>query len=215
MLIACWSVKGGSGTTVVAAALALTLARSSGSGVVAADLGGDLPAVFGLGDPAGPGLAEWLRAGADVPADALARLQVDTGARGLRILPRGRGPLDPGGGEKLAAALGGVDQVVVDCSSGSEPLGLEVAASASLSLLVLRPCYLALRRALAAPLRPSGVVLVAEPGRSLGRADVEAVLGVPVRARVAWDVTVARCVDAGLLAGRVPRGLERALRAAA
>ena len=28
MLIACWSVKGGSGTTVVAAALALLLARA-------------------------------------------------------------------------------------------------------------------------------------------------------------------------------------------
>ena len=105
--------------------------------------------------------------------------------------------------------------MVVDCSSGSEPAGLAVAASASLSLLVLRPCYLALRRALASPLRPSGVILVDEPGRSLGRADVEEALGVPVQARVAWDPTVARCVDAGLLGGRVPRALERALRQAA
>ena len=31
MLIACWSVKGGSGTTVVAAALALILARFGGA----------------------------------------------------------------------------------------------------------------------------------------------------------------------------------------
>ena len=214
MLIACWSVKGGSGTTVVAATLALILARSSASGAVAVDLGGDLPAVLGLPEPEGPGIADWLRADADVLPDALRRLEVDAG-RALRLLPRGSGPLPGDGGERLASALCGPGQVVVDCSSGSEPVGLAVAASASLSLLVLRPCYLALRRALAAPLRPSGVILVDEPGRSLGRADVEEILGVPVRARVAWDHAVARSVDAGLLGARVPRGLERALRQAA
>jgi hypothetical protein len=80
---------------------------------------------------------------------------------------------------------------------------------------VLRPCYIALRRALAAPLRPSAVVLVEEPGRSLGRRDVEDVLGVPVRAQIPWDPAVARSVDAGLLGTRVPRPLHRALRAAA
>jgi hypothetical protein len=90
-----------------------------------------------------------------------------------------------------------------------------VAAAASASLLVLRPCYLSLRRALQAPMRPSGVILVSEPGRSLGRSDVEDVLGVPVRAVVGIDPAVARAVDAGLLATRLPRGLERALRHAA
>jgi hypothetical protein len=40
------------------------------------------------------------------------------------------------------------------------------------------------------------------------------VLGVPVRAEVEVDSAVARAVDAGLLARRVPRGLERALRGA-
>jgi hypothetical protein len=83
------------------------------------------------------------------------------------------------------------------------------------SLLVLRPCYLALRRAVAAPFRPSGVVLVREPGRALTRRDVEAVLGVPVRAEVDVDPAIARAVDAGLLTARLPRGLERALRDAA
>ena len=85
----------------------------------------------------------------------------------------------------------------------------------SFSLLVLRPCYLALRRALAAPIRPSAVVLVNEPGRALTRRDIEDVLGVPVRAEVDFDPSIARAVDAGLLAGRVPRALERALKEAA
>ncbi|HEX9993018.1 MAG TPA: hypothetical protein VGB14_08840 [Acidimicrobiales bacterium] len=109
--------------------------------------------------------------------------------------------------------------VVADCGTvgpddPGDP-GLTLAASASVSLLVLRPCFLALRRAAAAPVRPSGVVVVDEPGRSLGRQDVEDVLGVPVRAEVRWDPAVARAVDAGLLAARLPRALARSLRGAA
>ncbi len=216
MLVACWSVKGGSGTTVVAAGLAVLLARARTPGgaadAVAVDLAGDLPAVLGLPEPAGPGVAEWLLAGAELGPDALARLEVEAGP-GLRLLPRGDGPL-PADGDRLAAALAGSRAVVVDCGSAGGEAGLAVAAAASLSLLVLRPCYLALRRAVAAPIRPSGVILVTEEGRALGRQDVEDALGVPVRAEVAWDPAVARCVDAGLLGGRVPRTLERALRRA-
>ena len=214
MLVACWSVKGGSGTTVVAAALGLVLARSSPTGSVVVDLGGDLPAVLGTPEPAGPGVSEWLSAGEDVPADALAHLEVE-GGPGLRLVPQGTAPLPAVGGERLVAALSAGRPAVVDCGRAGEAVGLEVAAAAPLSLLVLRPCYLALRRALAAPLRPSGVVLVREEGRALGRRDVEAVLDVPVRAEVTWDPAVARSVDAGLLAARVPRGLDRALRKAA
>lgn len=227
MLVACWSVKGGSGTTVVAAALALVLARSAPAaggrgdgagdspGVLLVDLAGDLPAALGLPEPEGPGVAEWLGSGADVPVEALGRLGVDA-APGLRLVPRGAGVLEPAGGDRLSAALAGAhEHVVVDCGSSGHDLGLHVAGSAALSLLVLRPCYLALRRALAAPIRPSGVVLVEEPERTLCRRDVEDVLGVPVRAVVSWDAAVARSVDAGLLGQRVPRALERALRRAA
>ena len=214
MLVACWSVKGGSGTTVVAAALGLVLARSSPGGAALVDLGGDLPAVLGLPEPSGPGLSDWLAADDDVPADALGRLTVEAGP-GLRLLPRGAGPSPTSGGERLVAALAGGAPAVVDCGPPGDPLGLAVAASASLSLLVLRPCYLAVRRALAAPIRPSGLVLVSEPRRTLTRRDIEEVLGVPVRTEVAWDPAVARSVDAGLLGGRVPRALERAVRRAA
>jgi hypothetical protein len=217
VLFACWSPKGGSGTTVVAAALGLLLARAAPAGALIADLAGDLPTALGLAPtPTGIGLADWLAAGPDVPDDALGRLEVDAGAR-LRLLPW-RGPAgapDAGRGEALAAALSADPRpVVVDCGTAGTGAGLAVAASATVSLLVIRPCYLALRRALDAPLRPSGVVLVTEEGRSLGRADVEDVLGVPVRAEVRVDPTVARAVDAGLLAGRLPRSLERALRPA-
>ncbi|MEY2477622.1 MAG: hypothetical protein QOG87_2937 [Actinomycetota bacterium] len=216
MLIACWSTKGGSGTTVVSAALASVLAESSGRDVLLADLGGDCPAVLGLPDPDGPGLSDWLAAGDAAAPGSLRRLEL-AGPEGVRILPCGASaPTAPDAGERLLSELAADARIViVDCGPPGGPVGLAISAGAGLSLLVIRPCYIALRRALAAPLRPSAVVLVEEPGRSLGRRDVEDVLGVPVRAQIPWDPAVARCVDAGLLGTRVPRPLHRALRAAA
>lgn len=222
MLIACWSPKGGSGTTVIACSVAAVLSRTDsggrGAGVLLADLAGDAAAVLGVAEPVGPGLAEWLAAGPDVAATALSRLEVEAGP-GLRLLGWKRpGPefrAGPGRAEALVDALGADPRaVVVDCGRAESGAGLAVAAGATVSLLVLRPCYLALRRALAAPVRPSGVVLVTEAGRSLARRDVEDVLGVPVRAEIEVDSAVARAVDAGLLARRVPRAVERALRGA-
>jgi hypothetical protein len=213
MLVACWSVKGGSGTTVVATALALSLARRDG-GALLVDLAGDVPAALGCPEPTGPALADWLAAGPDVAPDALARLEVEAGP-GLAFLPLG-GPLPASSDQRssvLAATLA-TDRrsVVVDCGSSLSASGLALAAAAGLSLLVVRPCYLALRRALHAPIEPSAVVLVGEPQRALHRADVEDVLGIEVRAVVPWRPAVATAVDAGLLGHRVPVPLERALR---
>ncbi len=232
MLIACWSPKGGTGTTVVSCGLGLVLSRSgssgrpmsgrSSAGVLVADLSGDVPAVLGVPTSRAPGLGDWLAAGADVPADALARLEIEAGP-GLRLLTWGEAPPSVATaagsserGELLAAALAANGRpVVVDCGSAASGAALAVAAAADLSLLVLRPCYLALRRALAAPIRPAGIVLVNEPGRALSRRDVEDVLGIPVRAEIAYEESIARAVDAGLLGTRIPRTLERALREAA
>ncbi|MDQ3306300.1 MAG: hypothetical protein M3535_10065 [Actinomycetota bacterium] len=216
VLIACWSAKGGSGTTVVSVALATVLARSSPSGALLVDLEGDVPAVLGLPDPSGPGLGEWLSSGDTVPADALSRLEIPAPG-GLHLLPTGGSDTAGTGRAEVLAALLAADPrpVVADCGCLPRGPALAVAAAASLSLLVLRPCYLSLRRALKAPLQPSGVILVSEAGRSLGRSDVESVLGVPVRAVIGMDPAVARAVDAGLLPTRLPRGLERALRHAA
>ncbi len=215
MLIACWSSKGGSGTTVVAASIALLLSQRTPAGALLADLAGDCPAALGLPDPPGPGLAGWLGAGADVPADALSRLET-LAAPGLALLPRGAGELRADRAEVLTALLAAdARSVVADCGSDPSGAALTVAAGATRSVLVTRPCFLALRRALAAPLRPSEVVLLTEPGRSLSRLDVEDCLGAPVVAEVAVDPAVARAVDAGLLATRLPRGLVRELSRAA
>ena len=69
--------------------------------------------------------------------------------------------------------------------------------------VVRGPCYLALATLVSLPdLRPDGVILVAEPGRALSAADTSAVLGVPVVATVPVRPSIARLIDAGLLAGR-------------
>lgn len=216
MLVACWSVKGGSGTTTVAAALALLLARSSPAGALLVDLGGDVPALLGVPEPVGPGVADWLAAHGD--DDALDRLVVDVGA-GLGVLPSGTpaalAEAGSAGGERLVAALARRAATVLDCGPPGSAVGTAAAASAPVSLLVLRPCFLALRRAVDAPVRPSRVVLVDEPGHLLRARDVRAALGVPIGATVPWDPAVLRRIDGGLLGRGLPRVLERALRNAA
>jgi MinD superfamily P-loop ATPase len=215
VLVACWSVKGGAGTTVVAASLALLLAREAAAGVVLADLAGDAPAVLGLAEPSSPGLAEWLGAGDGVPADALARLEVDA-APGLALLPRGEGRLPPDRAQVLAALLDRSPRpAVVDCGrldgsalgAATDTAVTAVVRHAQHSLLVTRPCYMALRRAVRAPLRPTGIVIVNEPGRVLSPGDVHAAVQVPVVAQVELDPRVARLVDAGLLSERLPHSL--------
>ncbi len=216
MVLACWSTKGGSGTTVVAAALALALAESSPGGALLVDLDGDADAVLGCACPGGGGLASWLAGDAPVAA-RLGQLEVVVGG-GLSLLPRGRGPLAPRHASALAALLAADSRaVVVDCGTlptGEAPpeVAAELAAGATRSLLVLRPCFLALRRGVQASLRPSGVVLVVEAGRALQARDVAGVLGVPVVAEIPVEAAVARAVDAGLLAARLPRSLGRAMR---
>jgi MinD-like ATPase involved in chromosome partitioning or flagellar assembly len=214
VVVCCWSAKGGAGTSVVAAALALVMARAAPGGALLVDLAGDAPALAGLpDDPDAAGVSDWLREGPLVPADGLARLETTVG-HGLALLPRGRGPLIVERAHALTALLAADPRpVVVDAGlvSGHD-LASVVAASAAESILVTRPCFLALRRAVVGPVRPSAVVLVIEEGRALTAADVESALGAPVRAEVSVTAQVARAVDAGVLMARLPRSLERELR---
>jgi hypothetical protein len=225
LLISCWSAKGGVGTTVIAASLGLVLGKRSPGGAVLADLAGDLPFVLGLRDLAsdgpGPGLAGWLAAGASVPADALGRLEVPVVA-GVGLLRRGRGPLPRDRAEVLVALFeAGSRAVVADCGvlgcldDDAGDAAEVVARAATRSLLVTRPCHVALERVRRLTWPPSGVVLVREPGHRCRRADVEDAAGAPVVAVVESDPDVSRAVDGGLLADRLPGALVRGLRNAA
>ena len=85
-------------------------------------------------------------------------------------------------------------------------------AAAQHRLLVTRACYLALRRAAGSPFSPTGVIVVLEPGRALRTQDIAYATQAPVAAEINLDPAVARAVDAGLLATRLPRTLSVALR---
>lgn len=224
MLVTCWSVKGGSGTTVVATALAAVLGRRGEGATLLVDLEGDVPTVLGIPEPDGPGVADWLAAADAVGVAAVDRLRRPA-ADGIDLVWCGRRMVGgPDRARLLAEHLRGLDgPVVVDVGAVSAPAAAgegdgarrAVLECADRSLLVTRPCFLSLRRALGVGRRPDGVVLVEEEGRALGRTDVEDVLGVPVVATVPVDAAVARAVDAGLLVARLPATIGRPLAAVA
>lgn len=213
MLIAYWAAKGGAGATVLAAAHALVSAHHRAT--VAVDLDGDLACALGVDVADAPGTADWLRAGADVPTDALDRLLVPV-ADDLHLLPRGTGPLEPARAAVLGRLLAASPrEVVLDAGTRPGPAARALVREADRSVLVTRACYLALRRLHSVDLAPTEVALVREAARALGADDVSAAVGVPVRTTVGVEPGIARAVDAGLLVSRLPRALSRAVGAAA
>lgn len=216
MITLCWAAKGGSGTTVVAAALALSRTTST----LLVDLDGDQPTVFGVPEPPHPGLLDWVASSA--PVDRIRRLELEVNSL-ISILPAGsmphRGPAtaiadDGPRWRALADALTRDGRhVIIDGGTAAPPAALYRVADHR--WLVTRPCYLALRAAQRLGRPPSGIVLITEPGRALRRSDVEASVGAPVVLELPSDPAVARAVDTGLLVSRLPRLLRRELRAAA
>ncbi len=214
MTIAVWSVKGGVGVTSVAAMLAIAQVERA-EPTVLVDLCGDLPALLGGNDldevDAAPGITDWC-ATPEPAAAALARIELPV-RTDLTIVPRGAGSLS-GDAAPLLEALG-VSQrrVIVDCGvvGKRQDFCRQFVVGAPVSLLVVRECFLNLRAAQVSSFTPTAVVVVKEPGRHLGRADVEAVTGAPVVAQIAVDVSIARSLDAGLATARLPRSLLRAL----
>ena len=215
MLLVLWSPKGGSGTSVVAASCSLVLAASCG--VRLADLDGDQPALLGLSSDPSLGLADWLLAGPEAPADALVRLAVDA-APGLSLLPAGRAdPRDaaPEAGASLAVLLrDDPSPTVADLGCARAPALEAMIEIADASVVVVRGCYLALRRAVhrSPAAQAAGAVLVDEPGRSLAEHEVADVLGVPVLATFPVRPALARTIDAGVLVARPPEALTRPAR---
>ena len=219
MIIWYWSVKGGVGTSVVAAATAIRLASEDRDATLV-DLNGDLPALLGMaaGAPsAEPGIGDWVAAGDGVAADAIGRLLEDV-APGLRLLRRGTRPAlveqtAPGEDQRprLMLALEVLARngpVVVD--AGLDLAGLRsVVDGPHRPVCVLRACYLALSRAQQVAGPYERVVLVEEPGRALRARDVSAAVGAAHLQRVAWDPRVARSVDAGTIVSMLPPPLRR------
>lgn len=217
MLISMWSLKGGQGTSVTAALAALRASHERNEPVRLVDLGRDQGAVFGASEVGGAGLARWTQS--DLGTDALER-ELEELSPNLSLLPRGSLPLNPRRADELVEWLKQDDTTtVVDvgnlgCDQAedfADSVHHRIIAASDQSILVTRACYLALRRTVASPVRPTGVVLVTEAGRALTRSDCERAIGAPVVATVAVDPDTARAVDAGMLRTRVPNQALKSL----
>jgi hypothetical protein len=226
MLTMFHAVKGGSGTTTVAALTALTHRGPS----LLVDLDDELQAAMGLDRTERPGVADWLSS--DAPLDHLADLLVEIDDTSVMLTTRRSDHTAARGGaitnattrwmqlsswcRTWATRSGG--RVFVD--AGTRRLPEEFVAACDHRWLVTRSCYLSLAEATRRSLTSTGVVVVREPGRTLTDRDIEASVGVPVVASIAWEPAVARAVDAGLLTLRrahrpTSRELGRLLRASA
>jgi len=208
MLAAVWSTKGGVGVSTVAAMLALAQVGRADPALLV-DLCGDVPALLGLPDHDGPGVAEW-SATPNRSAQALNRIE-QTASIDLGVLARGAGPFGPEADPLVDALTGDPRAVVMDCGRLATRFAHHCAQAAPTRILVVRPCYLTLRSVRSSPIEPTGTILVRERGRALGRADVEAVTQVPVLADIAVDIAIARAIDSGLVMTRLPRSLLRSL----
>lgn len=213
MFVALWSAKGGVGVTSTVGLLGLGLA-SRGREVLLVDLCGDLPIVLGVDCPETAGVTEW--SALDRPSvDALGRIEHRV-QPGVALVPRGQGPLGPETAAALHDALEADSRVViVDCGDvgfgDGESAGSRLARMAEHTWMVTRPCFLALRAAQLSTLEPTGVVVVNETRRFLGRADIELAANAPIVADVAADWSIARSIDTGLTRASLPRKLVHTL----
>jgi hypothetical protein len=180
------SPKPGSGTTTTAALLALTAA--SDQPTVLVDLVGDQAPLMAI-TPAGR---------ISIVTNCLELVHAEALSLGEQT-------------NVIAANKSPEYHVVIDAGRADNPIHEHLPAGATVTW-VLRPCYLALRRAVAATTRPDQIVLVSELGRALTPVDVEHILGAPVVASIEIHPEIARATDAGLLVGGPPRRAIRALR---
>ncbi len=219
MVITGWSVKGGSGTTVVCAALAATLARTAPTVLV--DLCGDAPALFGRATVHRQGLLDWITADGSVGPEAIGNL-IDQSRRGdgpdllAASAPDSSedwaAPLTVRQRQRLEVGMGWLaetyDRVVVDAGSLRETAADVVIGLSTASVLVIRPCTMSVRAALRSKRSVVGTVVVGSGSGSLRAHDLEALLGVPVFGHVPTDRSIPAAVDAGTFGVRIPRQLR-------
>ena len=203
------SPKGGTGTSVVAASLAIV--SSSSSPTLLVDLAGDQAAILGLPQPP-IGLSDWANGMTYREFDEIISLCHDN----LYLAPTGTfdfETLNANAWDKFLRALSlkhseGCN-IIVDLGRADIPLALRKIVDTC--YLVTRPCYLALRRAVDLETAFSGVIVINEPDRVLTSRDVESVLKLKCVAEIPYTSEISRRVDSGLLKSRLPMALQSVL----
>lgn len=111
------------------------------------------------------------------------------------------------GGTQALENLRVIDPQDFDKESITNELVVIDGEAGDYTVMVTRPCYLSLRRGVNAPVDYDSIVVVREEARALNDGDVARALGKPVLATVNINPVVARAVDAGLLAMRLPSAM--------
>ena len=89
--------------------------------------------------------------------------------------------------------------MIIDAGTGYLPD--ELVAVIGEVTMVVKPCYLTLRRA-TQHFHPHNIIVIKEEGRALTVNDVSHVLHAPIAAQIPYDSAISRAVDAGLLVSR-------------
>ena len=203
------SPKGGSGTSVAAASLAIV--SSSTTRTLLVDLAGDQAAILGLPEPP-VGLSDWVN---EMTHHNFDEILIDCN-NNLFLAPSGSINFDiltANAWKNLSQALARkVDDgfnIIIDF--GTEEMPLALSRLPHQHYIVTRPCYLSLRRAVNLEESFSGVIVIHEPDRVLTISDIESVLKLKCVAEVPYSREISRRVDSGLLKSRLPMSLQTAL----
>jgi CO dehydrogenase nickel-insertion accessory protein CooC1 len=193
------SPKGGNGTTVTATAYALLMA-AHGTHTVLIDLCGDVPAAAGMAEPTTPGVNDWLSESSLSDAQALVTLGTPFD-NGLVVVHRGSSFVEgqPRWSDLANAITTLPMNIVID--AGITFLPEELRRAVTHVTMVVKPCYLSLRRA-SRMQRPTQLFVVCEESRALTVKDVGHVLGMPVTSEIPYTPAISRAVDAGMLPSR-------------
>jgi hypothetical protein len=187
MIITLSSPKPGNGVTVTATLLALTASTTQHTTII--DLAGDQLAALGTTE-----------------AD---RRQIEVTSH-LTVIDATGDTADEQHHQIIESEAQG-ELVIVDAGRADHPIHALLNGDTR-RVWVMRCCYLTLRRAVTATSRPDEIIVIREPQRALNQRDIEQAVGVRVAMVIDLDPGIARAVDAGLLAARLPRPTAAELR---
>ncbi len=198
MLQAFIGAKGGVGTSSLTV-MAASVINHRGGDALLVDLSGDLAVILAC-DTGAPGLAEWSEAG-ELSLGAIDTLCIDVTPK-VKLLSRGRGPVDPERLRLLWALLAGKPRpTFIDASSGARGLDL-VRGEPIRRTLVVSACYQAIYRGQQLASSCDDLLVVGDVERALTRADVEVAVGKRSVGMMNRNSAIGRLADGGRLLER-------------
>jgi hypothetical protein len=153
-----------------------------------------------MAEPTTPGINDWLGESSISDAQSLVALGTPFD-NDLVIVHRGSSFVE--GQPRWADLANAITtlpmNIIID--AGITFIPDELRSAVSQVTMVVKPCYLSLRRA-SRMQRPTQLFVVCEESRALTIKDVGHVLGMPVTCEIPYTPAISRAVDAGMLPSR-------------